>query len=327
MKTREIGYDVARVYSMLYIVALFHPLGYVNILYHNTIVRSVVLMSLGTFTFITGLFASSNNQFETKEHIFSFYKKRFLRLYPLFALSALLMLCLKMNDFKTTMYGIFGVSALMEPHPRTLWYVVMLFYFTIITPIVVKNNKRNQIILSSIILLISMFIIYLLNSHSWNNTVYYLPTYLCGLYIGRYECSNFKTLLTTQKKSALFVAISVLLICVIVKINIYILEQILIPILGAYLILYFSFKISRFIRSKILLNLIRIIGYSSMAVYLFHREFYCVLLYLFSPTNAYIRLLYIIFFCFPISLIGSYYIQKLYDKIIGKNDLSKYSNR
>lgn len=58
------------------------------------------------------------------------------------------------------------------------------------------------------------------------------------------------------------------------------------------------------------------ISYASMCAYLFHRVVYWLCLQIWTPASDIITLAYLFIVGFPLTMILSYYIQKLYDKCV-----------
>ena len=77
---RDLKYDIARSFAMIWIVGIYHMSEYVSLPLHTQQWARIVTWScLGVFTFISAYFLSGKNTFFNFSDIFLFYKKRLLR--------------------------------------------------------------------------------------------------------------------------------------------------------------------------------------------------------------------------------------------------------
>ena len=136
MANRIIGFDLARVLSIFVVIGIYHNLGYAGHLHSEPAIRVLVYSSLGVFTFISAFLLASNNTFQVIEDTKAFYKRRLLRIWPLFTVSSIMLAVLGFNSWGSTLKGIIGISPFWAPHPTTMWYVAMLISLYIITPFV-----------------------------------------------------------------------------------------------------------------------------------------------------------------------------------------------
>lgn len=152
---RDLKYDIARSFAMIWIVGIYHMSEYVSLPLHTQQWARIVTWScLGVFTFISAYFLSGKNTFFNFSDIFLFYKKRLLRFYPLFFVAAITMLLIDFNDWDQTWRGLLGVSSYYAPQINTLWYISMLIGFYLITPPLVLCGKlQYKLLLYTIIIL------------------------------------------------------------------------------------------------------------------------------------------------------------------------------
>ncbi len=150
MKDRVISIDIARVLCMIWIVGFWHMGAYVGIDNINFGNGTVTHGALAAFTFFSGLFLGKKSI-----GAWEFYKARFVRLYPLFFLSCLIVYIGKggINYFAHLLCSLTGLSIFMPPHTPTLWYVDMLLVMYALTPLLVSlksrmGGGRNRIVLS-----------------------------------------------------------------------------------------------------------------------------------------------------------------------------------
>lgn len=133
---RNVRYDIARSISILWIVVVFHLSAYLGKTYNlnnNLACNELTWAALGCFSFISGLFIGKKSLSGIGE-ILLFYKKRLLRIYPLFFISAISLYLISYNGLTETVHGLLGISAFTGKQPLTLWYISMILFFYLISP-------------------------------------------------------------------------------------------------------------------------------------------------------------------------------------------------
>lgn len=171
---RDLKYDIARSFAMIWIVGIYHMSEYVSLPLHTQQWARIVTWScLGVFTFISAYFLSGKNTFFNFSDIFLFYKKRLLRFYPLFFVAAITMLLIDFNDWDQTWRGLLGVSSYYAPQINTLWYISMLIGFYLITPPLVLCGKLQYKLLLYTIIILGICICKFIFRTGVDNRVFY----------------------------------------------------------------------------------------------------------------------------------------------------------
>ena len=139
---RDYRFDVARVVCMTYVIFV-HLYDYVyNVKVGTAIVEIpslaiIVDACLGLFTFISGYLLGSKYIFvKQSDNIWEFYKKRILRIFPLFILSAVVLWLIGINGTRQTLNGLLCISPFVTPRPKTLWYIPVILLCYAVTPII-----------------------------------------------------------------------------------------------------------------------------------------------------------------------------------------------
>ena len=308
---------------MLYIISVYHIIGYTSILYHNSLVLALVNSSLGTFTFLSSFLITGRYNFNDKSNILYYYKKRVIRIYPLFFVTSIVLFLMGFNDFPRTIKGLFGISPLWGPHPRTMWYIAMLLLFYLVTPLLARGKlltKNITYIVINIVFALLSVVFYHINPA----TFYYFAIYYIGAILGSYSYEKvINVLKSTKSISVSIFAIILLLVNVYVDNNIY---RFFSGLCGVFMILNTSFILGdKFSKNhNRIITIIGLVSYASMCAYLFHREIYEIMLKMYHPDNPYMVILYLFFIGVPIILFLSYYIQKLYDSLVNKYEKSLF---
>lgn len=106
---RDYRFDVARVLCMTYIVCYVHLYGYIynTSPYFMPVCAVLTDACLGLFTFTSGYLIGRKYTFnKTLKGVCMFYKKRLLRIIPLFLLSAIILYYIGFNGKKPTLNGV-----------------------------------------------------------------------------------------------------------------------------------------------------------------------------------------------------------------------------
>lgn len=313
-KSRIIQFDFIRGACMLYIVGFYHLNNYLHpdlwfsgIM--SEIVESMTTAVLATFTFISG-YMLRRYEFRSWDDVKVFYRKRLLRFYPLFILSAVGLYIMRYIDLQQLIFGISGLALFTEAPLKTLWFISMLMLLYAFTPIIrchrlSQNGGGKLLVLGMIVIL--LIILYLTGTIE-KRLLIYAPLYVIGLSM-RDLNYNKKTWLVIALVS--FVAIMVIMLFDGMN---EVAMSCLLALFGVSLIVAVGFLLP----INNLEKPISFFAYSSMAAYMFHRHIYGASLLVFGirdGENIYLTwwsallVLLVIF-------VASWGIQTLYDKSV-----------
>lgn len=305
---RIIWIDFIRVLCTLYIIGFWHLDDYlisrivVPLPIHN-IPHQTTYCVLATFTLISGFFSASKH-LTSKNEIIAFYKKKLLRIYPLFTLAGVLLVLTRYNGKGAFIKSQIGIGLFLPPFPITIWFICMLFIFYFITPFVLKRDNIKK----SFILFLLLEIIFFSSSLIFGideRLYYYWPFFYIGLMIKE---KNYHTLIRKNYITTILSFILYLTTSITVGENFSILTFVC-----AISFIYTIANISYILFGKQHNNkIIEYISYSSMCAYLFHRPLY----YCFQKIIGSFNLFIAFFVCLPTVIILSWLIQKTYDTII-----------
>ena len=315
---RILGFDVARIFSIIWIVAVYHVLPSAGLPLGSQI-KILTYTSLGIFTFLSSFLLTSRYSFDNLGGTLLFYKKRVLRFYPLFLLSSVILCAIGYNSLSTTLKGLLGISQFWKPHPTTMWYCAMLISLYLITPIWATGGLKKQI--AKFIATMSIICLIDIKFHTVvPRTFCYYPVYFMGIIVAQRGYNFFLSLI----KNARFALVSLLFFLLLFLLAWFINDTafvIFCSMIGIISMLSVYMNIGEWINKKSnkkLERTILMLSYSSMCMYLFHREVHCLFLSICKPSNPIIMLLYLGLIGLLITILLSYYIQLIYDKFINK---------
>jgi peptidoglycan/LPS O-acetylase OafA/YrhL len=332
---RDYRFDVARATCMLYVIFV-HLYDYVYDVKVGTAFIDVPVLApigdacMGLFTFSSGYLLGSKYKFgkQSDVNVGSFYKKRILRIFPLFVLSAVVLWLIGLNGTRQTLNGLLCISPFVTPRPVTLWYIPVILFCYAITPIIsrdtLKGRIRNCLIVYTLLLVVNRFIpttdIRLLF-----NVFFYM--------VGVISSTSFDWKMNFQYGKLIKILV-ILFFLVLVYIgqmndNFHLkLYRRIVGGVGVFAWLFLCEYVSNIFFVSVndmkdrwktqVCCVISYISYASMACYMFHRLFFWAGERVFDPSEQWVKWFYMAGIVFPVMLILSYQIQKSYDTIVGK---------
>lgn len=340
IKNRLIEFDILKFIAIFFIV-----FGHIdNYLSDPGYIRTsggyLVLVGLSFFFFASGYTLSIHyNCFEKLSDFFLFYKRRCIRIFPLYLLSLVTIimvfgfLSISAGNWKpydlsplNMIVHIFALQALLPDFSlQALWFVSMIFLFYLIYPIVVFYSKKFS---SLVICLLVIFITFAALRFFFGmidiRFFEYFPVFIFGIIAMKNRLffdMQFKKFVILSSIPLIIIALLFLPGFVFAFNN---------PIFHYFIITVFLIWISilgyyaaRFCIPYLKKNVqasISKIAYSSYAIYLFHLPLLALLLALLKCVlNNYLIIDFlIIFFGFPFSIITGYFIQYNFDRTMRK---------
>jgi Predicted acyltransferases len=323
IRMREI--DVMRSLAIILIVFshlhFFADLGMYNFPL-LTISSYLSWIGLGIFFFVSGFGLYNKNK--DIDNLASFYKRRLLRIYPLywfailvfafyeFFLGSFPMFTLKSLSPYMLAITVAGIQGFVPNYPGgLLWFVGVIIMFYIIYPLLIHPKKTKRLLILYILLFIILAIIaklHLVQMNIWN---YYL-TFVIGIMANKMLSEHHQI-----PKQLINMSLVIFILCSGVYFAVKIFEYIngpvpsiiigtLIPLIAVCgsLVIYNNIKKFSVVYNS---NIISRISFCSFAIYLFHGPIlntFAIIL-----THYKISTLMILI-ALPIMLIICYYIQK-----------------
>jgi len=315
---RDYRFDIARVLCMTCIVAYVHLYGYIyNVKSAYFIPECAVLTDacLGLFTFISGSLIGVKYCFSNKwGGVWQFYKKRLLRIFPLFLLAAIALYLIGFNGGRATLNGVLCISPFVKPAPMTLWYIPVIMICYLLTPLICRKGFLWRFISALGIFAVICVLRKLVPSMDWR-LQFNLFFYLMGLVSAPYFDWKFSKI--PWMKWLIIVLFVVLLIIAHIYAPSSLYKRFFAGI-GVFAVLFVCDGLSEkiFKTENSVAKILTDISYASMACYMFHRFFFWGGEIVWNPSCHWLKWLYMAGVVFPIMLTLSFYIQKWYDKLV-----------
>lgn len=183
------AFDLIRVICMIWIVFIWHLKDYLPDEYHMSgitlsVSSWVTTAALFMFTLLSG-YSMAKYSFQQPNDLLEFYKKRFVRFYPLYLIAILCFFTYGWYSWQTVLKCVLGIALFFNEAPFTLWYMCMLMFFYLITPILNWKYRSYKINLAIYIFVVILFGVLSKIDVTHGNMALYTPAYVLGLYLGK----------------------------------------------------------------------------------------------------------------------------------------------
>lgn len=265
--------DIMRLICTIYIIGFWHLDDYMSTeiqkLTANNFTYQTTYCVLAAFTVLSG-FLAANNSITNSSDIFFYYKKKILRLYPLFVVACILFVLCGYISLDHLLINIIGLGEIIPPFPSTLWFMCMLFIFHFFAPFLIKINKLKYQVFFFGIAEIAFWLFHTISDIDIR-LLYYWPFFYLGL------VCNQKNWYLRLKRNIFLVVVSAV-VYFLLGFNLG-KEFVLLTYSCAFAFIYSLSSILVFLFSQVEMNkLIQSMSYASMCAYLFHRPIYWILM-------------------------------------------------
>lgn len=183
------AFDLIRVICMIWVVFIWHLKDYLPDEYHMSgitlsVSSWVTTAALFMFTLLSG-YSMAKYSFQQPSDLLEFYKKRFVRFYPLYLTAILCFFTYGWYSWQTVLKCVLGIALFFNEAPFTLWYMCMLMFFYLITPILNWKYRSYKINLAIYIFVVILFGVLSKIDVTHGNMALYTPAYVLGLYLGK----------------------------------------------------------------------------------------------------------------------------------------------
>lgn len=315
--TRHMGVDFLRAVCILYIVGYWHLMNYTNAVpgYVNWFTEGLTYVALATFVFCSGFLLGRHEVKLDARGLWSFYRRRLLRIYPLYLLAALLFGLTGIASLAQVVDGLFLISMFDPPALPTLWFVTMIMVFYLIAPLLIRFAGRPAVaVLIGLAIVLSLIAVYLLVKHIDPRIVLYLPVFVLGILYRRQPAIG--AFLTRYQWWLLLLALVLLRLSRMG--NIWSLNGALLAIPLTLASSAALFVFADRIASRLHGPTIAFFAYASFGLYLFHRLVFKGAIALYFPQEGWSQVIYLMAIVLPISILVGYGMQRGYDHLAAR---------
>ena len=312
--TRSLGVDFLRAVCILYIVGYWHLMNYTNAMpgYVNWFTEGLTYVAMATFVFCSGFLLGRHEVGLNPQGLWSFYRRRLLRIYPLYLVAAVLFGLVGIASLAQVIDGVFLISMFDPPALPTLWFVTMIMVFYLIAPLLIRFASRPVVAaLIGLAIFLSLIAVYLLVKRIDPRIVLYLPVFVLGILYRRQPAIG--AFLTRYQWWLLLAALILLRLSWMG--NIWSLNGALLAIpltlAGASALFVFADRIASLLHGPT----VAFFAYASFGLYLFHRLIFKWAIALYLPAQGWEQVIYLAAVVLPIAILVGYGMQRGYDRL------------
>ncbi len=318
---REIGIDILRGLSMVYLVGFWHLLEYTHAIphYQNDITHRITWITLGIFFFISGYLIGAGKTTLSGRGLGSYYLKRFWRIYPLFLVALAWFTHLRISRPDVSFRAALGYSVFAGPAPPTLWFVAMIIVFYLVAPALLyvsRHRKPSEAFLLNIAVMLAMYW-YLMATHRLElRMLVYFSVFFLGVYAGA------NPWLFAWRKTITALAVLSFLVSYFSHVRSLPMRVVTIVPMIALCSLFVVMLVRNvdLVPGRLRTGVLAL-SCASYCMYLFHRPIYILANRWYFPSTPWLQVVYLVGVCFPVVILFSYVVQKWYDFVVSRAGL------
>ena len=298
---------------MLLVVGFWHLLNYSGTDEpRNAFTTRLIVIALATFFFLSGYFVGGYEAAASWASVRAFYAKRLLRTYPLYFVSLLAFLPLRLIGPLTFVKAAFLVSMLCKPAPLTLWFMTLLLLLYLVTPGIALALDRGGL-KRSVAALVAVYVLVYAYSYVTHlldeRLLLYSPVFVLGVVVARKRLTG-SVAASPWLWLGIFVA-GIALSFVPAGPALHAVLEVPLATGAAYCLWRGFDRLS--VTSRRVSRAIWSLSYASYCMYLFHRPIYVAISAIWLPERLSLRIVYLCLVGLPIIAVVSFWLQRGYD--------------
>jgi peptidoglycan/LPS O-acetylase OafA/YrhL len=305
--------DLLRGAAILYITCFWHLDDYTPALhFNNPVTQLLTICVLGLFVFLSGMLLSGRYRIRHPKDVWSFYRRRLRRIYPMYVLAALGFLLAGITTLQTALKGLIFLNILTGSSPGTLWFMEMICLFYLVAPLLLYSYKPGRALVLGLILSAAVLLI----SRVTDGTVdlrlaQYLPLFVAGICTGEHVDRG------RLLKSKVSLACSLLALPPLYWMSLHVVGEVAavgVNQLSMLLALPLFFVCADWLARILPSRPISVISYCSFGAYLTHRLLYKAAVAIYQPESWWTSLAYLLCLWGPVIYAFSWGFQWVADR-------------
>jgi peptidoglycan/LPS O-acetylase OafA/YrhL len=311
--------DFLRGLAILYVIAFLHPQDYISFQYldHRAYDEATACF-LGVFVFISGYLLDKNNAYLTEAGgVKRYFKKRFLRIYPLYLLALAVFTLFSFISWKSLLvHGLF-LNMLIGKSVPTLWFVSMICCYYLFFPAIARNYRFSKTLFLTAAIFLILAGVHFLSGLIDIRLITYLPLFSFGVLAsqGNWVERGFQRQSVLLWSLAAFGALSFAFILT----DEHSFYSLPLRTSLAIAVMPFMTALGAAGASVVSRTFYARIAYASFCMYLFHRVLFYLMMKAWNPgNNAYI-MLYLLVIGLPLLYFIAFSFQTQYDRLTARS--------
>lgn len=320
---RNHALDLLRVLCILYIVGYWHLIPYTDWLpgYANAITEAIKDIALGSFVYSSGMLLARRDLSLRPPALLDFYRRRVLRIYPLYLLALLVFLAQGLARPEVVVNAALLISMFAPPAPPTLWFITMIMVFYLLAPFLMVAARSPRRFLVVTLAVYAACLGYGFGLHALDSRLLlFFPAFALGIYVQRRE--SLPALLHARRHGLAALLLPAFVIGLPGAQGFDILTSVLrapLAALGGVLCVVYAERLAGRARNR----LVPALSYASFGVYLFHRPVFETAKGLYWPQDGRLQAAYLVAVALPASFALAYAIQRMYDAALARRTASR----
>lgn len=310
-KDRKSEFDFLRAVAIVWIVGIWHLDDYASNYFYSTTTDVIKDVMLGVFCFISGYFVSKNYT-----DCSSFFKKKILRIYPLYVVALLFLSPFSKVSLRTFLLSLGLLNEIMNVRLATLWFISMICNFYLFVPMFFANESRAKKTILTLAVCLLAGVLHVRARMVDYRMFQFFPLFLLGVIAANHSP-------TERFISGRWPAMVGFLLCLLItfyfggaqNLALRRIWRAIVMCLAAPPLIFLSKKFANLTGWSRLVN---ILSYSAFCMYLFHRPLYEILMKVYRPTNDKYVLCYLFFVGLPLLTAIACMIQTGYDRLLAQ---------
>ncbi|MBI4826336.1 MAG: acyltransferase family protein [Nitrospirae bacterium] len=321
-RRRILSFDLLRASAVLYIIFVWHIHEYAGRILYSRVTETLMYAFLSIVVFISGFVLTLKyDHFSTVREAAVFFKKRILRIYPLYVFALALFFFSSLITYNQLLSGVFLSNSLFNTELKTLWFVTMIIIYYVILAALLHTYSMKRTLLVSVAFFFCSILLHLVFDLIDIRFIYYFVPFIAGVISAKHR----SIYMFLKNRAVAFVSISLILL------SNYIPDFLHRDWFGHFYYIaaiFFSISplivLSDIVAVKINKNIIFKFSYASYCMYILHRIIYWMLLEIYVPGSNILTLAYLFFAGLPVIYFISASLQSGYDSLFRKEGLKDF---
>lgn len=314
---RSLGVDLLRAVCILYVVGYWHLIPYTSALpgYANWFTEGLKFVAMATFVVCSGFLLARQPVGLDPTGLWSFYRRRLLRIYPLYLLTLILFGLVGLASPGQVVDGALLISMFDPPAMPTLWFITMIMVFYLLAPLLIRCAERPALLVA----ITAGLLLALVGEHLFVRPIdlrilVYLPAFALGIALQRQP--GLRAWLARGQWLLLGLAALMLPLSRIGNEGSLSGAFTLVPLVlvsGTAL-----FLVADRLASRLHAPTIGVLAYASFGLYLVHRLVFKAVIALHFPAQGWEQVGYLLLVALPLSILAGYGLQRGYDRLLAR---------
>lgn len=323
-RRRILSFDFLRASAVLYIIFVWHIHEYAGRILVTTLTETLTYSFLSIVVFISGFVLTLKyDHFSTVREAAIFFKKRIVRIYPLYVSALILFFYSSLISYNQLLSGIYLSNSLFNTDLKTLWFVTMIILYYVMLAVLLHTYSIKRTLLISFAFFLCCILLHAVFGLIDIRLIYYFMPFIMGIISAKHR----SIFIFLKNKAVAFASLSLVIIISYIPI-----PDLLNPDWFGHIYymmtMFFSISplivFSDLVSGKMNKNMVSKLSYASYCMYILHRVIYWMLLEIYIPESNIFTLAYLFFAGLPVIYFISISVQSGYDSLFRKAGLTDF---